>query len=321
MASSMIERQAEKSSSHLRAPSPDPISFNIDFNSVKALRYLSSGSMCNVYAGVYQGDQVVLKVPKKEKFDLASQDLDNELQLLQLFNHPNICKLYGAGVTPEGFPFICIEQLNSPTLAGFLGTDSSTEGGAEVLGRWLKRTFYMSLQDGLKHAISLASALNYMHCEVIPGAVIMHRDFKSSNMAFDASGNIKLYDFGLSKILKERDRKGCSERYKLTGNTGSLRYMAPEVALNLPYDEKADVYSYGILLWELASLKRPFDLYTVKDFKQRVAIKGERPPLDPEWPVELRNLLSRCWGRNIGERPSMGDVISELYEVLDILQN
>jgi len=69
-------------------------------------------------------------------------------------------------------------------------------------------------------------------------------------------GKLKLFDFGLCTCVKRR--QSSNESYEMTGNTGSLRYMAPEVALKAPYSEKADVYSFGIMIWQMARDRVPF---------------------------------------------------------------
>ena len=79
---------------------------------------------------------------------------------------------------------------------------------------------------------------------------------KPDNVGFTAEGDLKLFDFGLVTCVRSRqDSKTC---YEMTGYTGSLRYMAPEVALRLPYNEKVDVYSYGIMVWQMARDRVPF---------------------------------------------------------------
>ncbi|KAG5179638.1 Serine/threonine-protein kinase CTR1 [Tribonema minus] len=295
---------------------PPELSFNIPFDSVSHLKHLADGGMCHVYSGILGHTPCVLK---QDKLQLASRDLDTELQVMQVLDHPNIVKLYGAGLTPEGLTFICMEALSGGTLAHYLGTAGSHEGGLGAVGRWLTRHLYMTLEDALRHAQGIASAISYMHTRAMPGAAIMHRDLKSSNLAFAADGTLKLFDFGLAKILRERDRADCSDRYKLTGNTGSLRYMAPEVALEQPYNETADVYSFSILLWELASLQRPFDRYSVADFRDRVVLAGERPPLNAAWPQGLQDLLVRCWAPNAAARPSIDEVQLELARIVAAL--
>jgi serine/threonine protein kinase len=76
-----------------------------------------------------------------------------------------------------------------------------------------------------------------------------------------------------------------------------------QVALNQPYNEKADVYSLGIIIWEILSLQRPFDLYNVQDMHERVIQGDERPPLDENWPSDLKILLQNCWSSSSSKRP------------------
>jgi len=96
-------------------------------------------------------------------------------------------------------------------------------------------------------AYDLASAMRYMH-----SFNVIYRDLKPENIGFDVRGDVKVFDLGLAKELdpKLADEDGL---YKLTGTTGSLRYMAPEIAKNQPYNFLADVYSFGIIFWQVCS--------------------------------------------------------------------
>ena len=84
----------------------------------------------------------------------------------------------------------------------------------------------------------------------------MFLDLKPDNVGFTSTGALKLFDFGLVTCVHRR--QDVFSNYAMTGYTGSLRYMAPEVAQRLPYNEKVDVYSYGIMVWQMARDKIPF---------------------------------------------------------------
>jgi len=92
--------------------------------------------------------------------------------------------------------------------------------------------------------MSLAKALSYCHKDAIAGNMILHRDLKPDNIGFTLDGTLKIMDFGLAEIV-ENASPFSNEVYQMSGETGSLRYMAPEVAEGKPYNHKADVYSFG----------------------------------------------------------------------------
>lgn len=124
---------------------------------------------------------------------------------------------------------------------------------------------------------------------------------------------MKLFDFGLAKELDDSMKSGyCSEFYELSGNTGSLRYMAPEVARSECYNLTADVYSFGLLLWQMCSLDLPFDGMSRTDHSVYVVKGNERPLLDPTWSTPVRILMKRSWQPDPFVRPSMDSI----YKIL-----
>jgi serine/threonine protein kinase len=129
-------------------------------------------------------------------------------------------------------------------------------------------------------------------------------------------GTVKILDFGLAKIV-ENASVDSDEVYTMSGETGSLRYMSPEVADALPYNFRADLYSYGIILWELNAGKKPFDGLNRELFYERVVHGGERPPLHRKWPKELTSLMTECWDADMHKRPKFRDVVARLDAILD----
>lgn len=130
--------------------------------------------------------------------------------------------------------------------------------------------------------------------------------------ALDLLGDVKIFDFGLAKELDPTLRHGCTEFYELSGNTGSLRYMAPEVARCEPYNLTADVYSFGLLLWQVCSMDLPYDGMNRQDHSEMVVHGNERPPLDGTWSTPLRILMKRAWEPDPAVRPSM----ESIYKIL-----
>ena len=123
-------------------------------------------------------------------------------------------------------------------------------------------------------------------------------------------------DFGLAKELKD-DAKSSGGKYKLSGNTGSLAYMAPEVAKGWQYDKMVDVYSFGILLWEIVALRPAFANYTTTDDMHQVWSGDERPPMADWWPVELQWLMKKCWSYFSKSRPDFNVISETLQEILE----
>lgn len=191
-----------------------------------------------------------------------------------------------------------------------------------VTGGDLRALVYESLAerdyndaDVLRWALDIAKALNYLHTRQ---PMIIHRDLKLENVLLDEHWNIKVTDFGLVKTIMRdvktaaertktgddpRDRPGFQEYYELTGGTGSYKYMAPEVFLSLPANEKVDQYSYAICLWELIA-RKPLLFhrfrksaqggkveYTPKTWAEEAA-RGKRAELPTAWPNVLRCVRS-----------------------------
>lgn len=104
-----------------------------------------------------------------------------------------------------------------------------------------------------------------------------------------------------------------------------MRYMAPEVARAAPYNQSVDVYSFGILLWELCSGEKAFGRSSRGNHLCQVVYGGERPPLDAKrteyWPANLIRLMQRCWSPSTQERPSFRVIAEVLQDILDGKEN
>lgn len=139
-------------------------------------------------------------------------------------------------------------------------------------------------------------------------------DLKPDNIGFSADGRLKLFDFGLVTCVPSRSHE--SQAYQLTGYTGSLRYMAPEVALSECYNEKVDVYSFAIVVWQMAANKVPFEGFGKVAFMQEVVVDHLRPPMSRSWPPEFSQLLDSCWRRTPEERPSFESILLAIDQLL-----
>jgi serine/threonine protein kinase len=150
-----------------------------------------------------------------------------------------------------------------------------------------------------------------------PGINHHHHQHKPQPITgFTLEGTVKVLDFGLARVLENASVES-DEVYEMSGETGSLRYMAPEVADGLPYNYKADVYSFGIILWELVAGKKPFEGLNRDLFYERVVHGGERPIIRSKWPKDLSTLMSQCWDADISNRPTFREIATRLAGLLE----
>lgn len=90
--------------------------------------------------------------------------------------------------------------------------------------------------------------------------------------------------------------------------------MAPEVALCDRYNHSVDVYSFGIILWQLLSLAKPYESFSYTMFQEYVVIGGFRPKIDPSWPKSLRLLMEKCWSTDIKKRPKPEELVTVVQD-------
>mmetsp|Transcript_5355 Transcript_5355/g.10989 ORF Transcript_5355/g.10989 Transcript_5355/m.10989 type:complete len:588 (+) Transcript_5355:95-1858(+) len=229
-----------------------------------------------------------------EQFLIGVDDLIHETAILASLDHPNIVKLHGraSGDLTKAFQklddgyFILLDRLQH-TLEDRIDhwKQIHPAGGGSAA----------PLLSQVSATCQLAEVLDYLH-----GKNIIYRDLKPSNVGFDSSGTVKLFDFGLAAGIPD-DRN-----HMLYEPCVTPRYMAPEVALVKGYGLKADVYSFGILAWEIFTLKKPFSsIKTSREFRDAVFVKGKRPKLGKTWSIGLKELVSSCWEINPDERPGM----------------
>lgn len=245
------------------------------------------------------------------RYRIGAADLAVEAKFLSSIEHPNIIKMRGItadGVRAfatglEGGYFIIMDRLYD--------TLETRIGNWKVESKKVKGLFKGVLKDRggkkrmemmasrLNVAFDICGALKYLHSKDI-----IYRDLKPENVGFDIRGDVKIFDFGLAKELQPHTQYDDGT-YKLSGNTGSLRYMAPEVARSSPYNLTADVYSFGTMLWEMISLSKPYDGFNRYMHSEMVVHGGVRPSIPASWPADLRTLISMSWSDDLRDRPAM----------------
>lgn len=275
----------------------------VTWSDVKNVEKLATGGHSCICTGTLDGEPVVVKFlrPEWEKNMAAIDEMDTEYDILSKLQHPNIVQLYGRGLISHGVPFLVMELLDGGTLSHALGFKSSFQ----------KKKIKFSYSEILTYSHDLAEALNYIHERAIPNSLCIHRDLKPDNIGFTHDGKLKIIDFGLACVV-DVSSASSDERYQMSGETGSFRYMAPEVAEHNPYNEKADVYSYGVILWEMMTKKKAYNNFTLNQFYKLVVKSGERPKIPKNWPTDFTCIIEECWSADIKKRPSFSEISGRL---------
>ncbi|XP_047972284.1 serine/threonine/tyrosine-protein kinase HT1-like [Salvia hispanica] len=248
----------------------------------------ASGRHSRIYRGVYKQRDVAIKLisQPQEDGDLAAfleKQFTSEVALLFRLRHPNIISFIAACKKP---PVFCIITEYYP-------------GGS--LRKYLHQQGPHSLPHDLvlRLALDIAHGMQYLHARGI-----LHRDLKSENLLLDEDMCVKVADFGISCLETQ-----CGSA---KGFTGTYRWMAPEMIKEKHHTKKVDVYSFGIVMWELLTALIPFDDMTPEQAAFAVCQKNARPPLPSTCPAAFSRLIRRCWSSNPDKRPHFDEIVSIL---------
>jgi len=239
------------------------------------------GSYGVVYKGKWKGVQVAVKRFIKQKLDEASLlDFRAEISIMAELHHPNIILYIGA----------CLKRPNLCIVTEFAKHGSLSD----VLQNSAIKLPY---QQRLKLLQSAAKGINYLH-SLHPS--IVHRDLKASNLLVDEDWNAKVADFGFARIKEENSTMT---------RCGTPSYTAPEVIRGEKYGEKADVYSFGIIMWQVLTRNQPFAGRNFMGVSLDV-LEGKRPQIPQECPKAFKKTMKRCWHAEAAKRPSMEEVLT-----------
>ncbi|XP_018427555.1 PREDICTED: mitogen-activated protein kinase kinase kinase 7 isoform X4 [Nanorana parkeri] len=258
----------------------------IDYKEIEVEEVVGRGTFGVVCKAKWRGKDVAIKQIESESERKA---FIVELRQLSRVNHPNIVKLYGACLNP-----VCLvmEYAEGGSLYNVLH-------GAEPL------PFYTAAH-AMSWCLQCSQGVAYLH-NMKPKALI-HRDLKPPNLLLVAGGTVlKICDFGTA----------CDIQTHMTNNKGSAAWMAPEVFEGSNYSEKCDVFSWGIILWEVITRRKPFDEIGGPAFRIMWAVhNGTRPPLIKNLPKPIESLMTRCWSKDPSQRPSMEEIVKIMTHLM-----
>ena len=279
---------------------PSPVSVGAMLGHYTIVRALGAGGMGEVYEArdTRLNRPVALKVIRREVASdpARRQRLAREARAAALLNHPHIVTLHSLDEA-DGVLFLTMELLDGTTLS-----DAIPKGG-------------LPIERLLRMAAQLADALAAAHA-----AGVIHRDLKPANIMITREGVLKVLDFGLSKA--EVDRTAVSATTEVLSSDGSVLgtapYMAPEVIEGREADARSDIFSLGIVLFEMATGRRPFAGST--PMAVITSILRDKPPLanelNPEVPRELARLIERCLAKTpAARRQSAADLRADLEDL------
>ncbi|KAJ7341753.1 hypothetical protein JRQ81_006604 [Phrynocephalus forsythii] len=258
----------------------------IDYKEIEVEEVVGRGAFGVVCKAKWRGKDVAIKQIESESERKA---FIVELRQLSRVNHPNIVKLYGACLNP-----VCLvmEYAEGGSLYNVLH-------GAEPLP-------YYTAAHAMSWCLQCSQGVAYLH-SMKPKALI-HRDLKPPNLLLVAGGTVlKICDFGTA----------CDIQTHMTNNKGSAAWMAPEVFEGSNYSEKCDVFSWGIILWEVITRRKPFDEIGGPAFRIMWAVhNGTRPPLIKNLPKPIESLMTRCWSKDPSQRPSMEEIVKIMTHLM-----
>jgi len=295
----------------------------VDFSELEMIERIGSGAFGEIYKCRWRGILVAAKCIKASKIqkgwllkkqsrsiadrveaisqaritdeekELALEDFRKETAIMRRLRHPNIVMMLAYSHTDD--VEVMISEICRCSLLDIFRANS------------INNT-HLPKRTQIIYAQQLAAGMNHLHKSRPP---IIHRDLKPANLLIDFSGTLKIADFGLAKIRPNPEQNEV-EAFQMTGETGSYRFMAPEVFRHEEYSETVDVYSYAMIFYYMLRGIPPWSGLSGVDAATKAAVDGERPLIPRDVDDRLSTLLKRCWDENPKARPGFDGIIISL---------
>ncbi|KAK6932572.1 Serine-threonine/tyrosine-protein kinase, catalytic domain [Dillenia turbinata] len=264
----------------------------IDMSKLLLGHKFAHGAHSRLYHGIYKDEAVAVKIIRvlddDENEDLATRlqnQFHREVSLLSHLHHRNVIKFVAACREPSVFCII---------------TEYISEGSLRAYLHKLQHK-PLPLQKQISIALDVARGMEYIHSQGV-----IHRDLKPENILIDEDFCLKIVDFGIA----------CEEAYcdPFHDDPGTYRWMAPEMIKHKPYGRKVDVYSFGLILWELVTSTIPYEDMTPIQAAFAVVNKNLRPPIPEDCPPAMRALIEQCWSLQPEKRPEFWQIVKVLEQ-------
>jgi NIMA (never in mitosis gene a)-related kinase len=263
----------------------------------KITTLLGEGSFGKAYLATSDNDDkkyVIKQVIMDGMTDQEKRETFNEASILKRLDHPNIIK------------FKEVFMQRKPKEALNIVTEYADGGDLEKKIEAQQKKPFPETQI-LDYFTQICLALQHLHKKNI-----IHRDLKGGNVFLMQSGLVKLGDFGIAKGLKT-----STEKAKTT--VGTPYYLSPEIINNKPYDTKSDIWSLGVLLYQMMSFKMPFNAQSLPLLSIKIN-RGVYSPPPSVYSAELRDILKRCLTQDPEKRPSVNEIL-QLPIIKDRINN
>lgn len=255
------------------------------------------GAHSQLYHGIYKDEAAavkIIRVPDEDENGVLGVKLEKqftrEVTLLSRINHQNVIKFVAACRKPPVFVIIT-EYLSEGSLRTYL----------HKLGRR-----GLPLLKLIAVALDIARGMEYIHSQGI-----IHRDLKPENILINQDFQMKIADFGIA----------CEEKLcdLLADDPGTYRWMAPEMIKRKSYGRKVDVYSFGLILWEMVAGTIPYEDMTPIQAAFAVVNKNMRPVIPSDCPPSMKALIEQCWCLQPEKRPDFWQLVKVLEHFEHVL--
>jgi serine/threonine protein kinase len=269
-----------------------PFHWEVDYSEIQIHDKIAEGSFGVVYRGLWRGIEVAVK--KLSPMLLSNTEIFerflHEVSLMSQLRHPNVLLFLGACLQPPDIALLT-EYMPKGTLYNVLRKEKL---------EWHRK---------LAIAVETAKGLQYLHNHHPP---VLHRDLKSLNLLVDDNYHIKVADFGLSQTKALTQTEQNRDDSKSLEIKGTICWQAPEVLSNGPYTEKSDIFSLGMVLYELLTERVPYEDKSFLQVLNAVNTQNEYPPIPSDCDPDFTQLLKDCWRKDPNSRPDINEVLKRL---------